>query len=144
MSDIATLLFVYGTLRRNRRGRLHPLLRGRARYVGPASVRGRLYDLGRYPGLLLAGNDRVSGELYRLPDPCSAWPALDRYEECDPSDPQAEYVRRLIPVHRPGGTTVDAWCYLYNRPLLPRQRVHGGDYRQRTKGREPTQGEPHV
>lgn len=142
MSDATTLLFVYGTLRRDRRGRLHPLLRGKARFAGTATTRGHLYDLGEYPGLT-PGNDQVSGELYHLHDARRAWPALDRYEECDPTNPDAEYVRRLITVRRPGGTELQAWCYVYNRTLRPRQRLHHGDYQKRTQRRALEQGEHH-
>jgi gamma-glutamylcyclotransferase (GGCT)/AIG2-like uncharacterized protein YtfP len=46
-----SLLFVYGTLRPFVDIPMAKWLRRAAHYVGPATMRGRLYDLKRYPGL---------------------------------------------------------------------------------------------
>jgi len=49
-------VFVYGTLRRGSGHEMHSFLAAWAELLGPASVRGRLYDInGLYPGLKLAG-----------------------------------------------------------------------------------------
>ena len=71
-----TRVFVYGTLRMG--GSNHARMRG-ARFVGPAEVRGRLYRVGAYPGLILdetAGG--VSGEVYEVDDNLLA--ELDAFE----------------------------------------------------------------
>lgn len=46
--------------------------------VGSGSVAGTLYDAGEYPALLLGGETRVSGEVWRCPS--SLLRVLDRYE----------------------------------------------------------------
>jgi gamma-glutamylcyclotransferase (GGCT)/AIG2-like uncharacterized protein YtfP len=72
-----SLLFVYGTLRMggsNDIRRFGPY----SRLLGPARVRGRLYDLGDYPGLVLGGLDWVSGELHAIAPEIE--PALDALE----------------------------------------------------------------
>lgn len=77
-------LFVYGTLRR---GLGHPMARwllAHAAYVGPATVTGQLYDLGPYPGAVLARGGRVVGEVYRLRHGSPVLAALDAYEGCGP------------------------------------------------------------
>src|SRR4029078_4068253 len=63
-------LFVYGTLRRSAAHPMHALLRETASLLGDARVRGVLYRVAEYPGLVLdAGAGWVLGELYRLGDP---------------------------------------------------------------------------
>jgi gamma-glutamylcyclotransferase (GGCT)/AIG2-like uncharacterized protein YtfP len=61
-------LFVYGTLLPGVGPiRLRELTR-RLRPVGLATVRGRLYDLGAYPGVVVdAVGDEVAGYVYELP-----------------------------------------------------------------------------
>ena len=58
-------VFVYGTLRR---GDVRDItrLRPAPQYVGLASVAGVLYDLGPYPGVVLGGPARVTGEVYAI------------------------------------------------------------------------------
>ena len=69
------LLFVYGTLMSTATGAMGRGPRARldraSRILGPASVTGHLYDLGRYPGLVLkapggAPSGTVFGELREL------------------------------------------------------------------------------
>lgn len=126
---MSTLLFVYGTLRRRPRGPHHPLLR-RSRYAGIAWVRGRLYDLGRYPALVhdATAHERVRGELYVVPSTDEEWRRLDAYEECTDGDPRAEYRRERIEVQRHGGAAVTAWCYVYNRSIRGYRRIMPADY----------------
>lgn len=69
-------IFLYGTLRRG--GGADQLLRG-CTPEGPATVRGRLHDLGPYPALVLdPGGDPVHGEIWECPGRMLG--ELDRYE----------------------------------------------------------------
>src|SRR5262249_35845612 len=78
-----------------------PLLGPAAILVGPARIRGSLYDFGEYPGLVLDDGDWVVGELYRLTDLAARLPALDRAEGYDPADEAGSlYVRRAATVTR--------------------------------------------
>jgi gamma-glutamylcyclotransferase (GGCT)/AIG2-like uncharacterized protein YtfP len=120
------LLFVYGTLRRggsNDIARIAPA----ARYAGAARVRGRLYDLGTYPALLLdASAGWVSGELYEIP--AAEWPALDALEEpVTTSRPDGEYCKVTAEVHAQDGGAPTVWVYVANPAVLAldRQIVHG-------------------
>jgi len=122
-------LFVYGTLMRRFRHPMHDELARGADFVGEAVVQGRLYDLGRYPGLVLSESpeDGVSGELYRLHDD-TVLRVLDDYEGCGPADAQPhEYVRRTVTVCGDGGTS-EAWAYVYNRPVHALPRITSGRY----------------
>jgi gamma-glutamylcyclotransferase (GGCT)/AIG2-like uncharacterized protein YtfP len=100
------LLFVYGTLRRGGTNDIKQF-GARARWQSSARVRGRLYDLGPYPGLILGGPDWVQGELYRI-DPAIE-PALDRLEQVWP-DRTGEYRRSMAMVVTGDPPGVDQVC----------------------------------
>ncbi len=131
MTTTPDLLFVYGTLRR---GTGHPMasfLEQRARYVGRGRTPGHLYDLGAYPGMVLAAGteDWVRGDLFALADPEQTLAELDRYEGCGPDDPRPWYFQRaLAPVQRDDGAEVAAWVYSYCRPVREEQRIASGEY----------------
>lgn len=83
MNDL--LLFVYGSLRRDRADRHHPLLRC-AEYVDMAIARGKLYRISWHPGLKTdTSGDDVIGEVFRIPSQRRAemQRALDGYEGRD-------------------------------------------------------------
>jgi len=112
-------LFTYGTLMRG--FRLHRLLDGRARYLGPGQVTGRLVDLGSYPGALPDPVGVVHGEVYRVDDP-ALWAALDSAEG-------GQYHRREIIVRGGDGRELAACIYWYIGPLDRGVPIPGGDYR---------------
>jgi gamma-glutamylcyclotransferase (GGCT)/AIG2-like uncharacterized protein YtfP len=130
-------LFLYGTL-------LPELARpalaahvARLTPLGPATVRGRLYDLGPYPGLILdaipAGP--VAGELFALPADPAVLRALDEYEGYDPTGPAACLFRRVeCEATVPGGGTVPCWVYVYAGDVSRAEPVAGGDYREWKRG----------
>ena len=114
-----TLLFAYGTLMRGYG--LHAVLARRATAVGEGTARGRLLDLGRYPGLV-EGAGRVRGEVYRLDD-AELLPVLDREEGYN-------FVRCRAIVTLAGGRRVRAWLYRYRGPRERSTPIHDGDYRR--------------
>jgi gamma-glutamylcyclotransferase (GGCT)/AIG2-like uncharacterized protein YtfP len=61
---------------------LHRLLEMHAVFVGTGFFQGKLYDIGRYPGVIRSrrNTDRVIGEIYRFSDPQRAFEILDEYE----------------------------------------------------------------
>ena len=113
------LLFTYGTLMRG--FRLHRLLAERAEYVARGQVRGRIVDLGSYPGALPDAAGSINGELYRIVDP-ALWAALDSAE-----GPQ--YHRREVTVQSEDGRELAAWIYWYIGPVDRGVPIPGGDYR---------------
>jgi len=125
-------LFVYGTLRQDVPNSKFPRLVGdRATRVGAGRTRGRLFNLGRYPGFLeanAAGTDRwVRGEVYELSEDTLA--RLDDYEGCGKDDPEPHpYVRREKEIVLDDGSAVRAWVYVYLRPVRPETEILSGDY----------------
>jgi gamma-glutamylcyclotransferase (GGCT)/AIG2-like uncharacterized protein YtfP len=123
-----SLLFVYGTLRSFVDIPMARWLRRVGRYVGAARTRGRLYDLGPYPGLRAARGDRqwVVGEVYRVTSP-RVWRVLDRYE-AGPAPSRARFVRVRCEVWLARGGRRSAFVYLYQREVPRTARIASGDY----------------
>ena len=129
-------VFVYGTLRRGDvRDITH--LQPPPVFVGMARVQGVLYNLGTYPGLLLGGEGRVTGEVYAISAELER--QLDSIEEVWPQ-PTGEYNKREVKVqlrqHQASHEAPDAvgvLCLLYEiDPARARGRPVslGGDWRE--------------
>jgi len=114
-------LFIYGTLHpsqapeeiRDAVRKLKPL--------GKGAVRGKLYNFGDYPGLVLGGRGSrmIPGEVFTLPADPRTLAKLDDYEEFHPSDPQRSLFKRLkTVVTLANGKQEDCWVYVYNQPIL--------------------------
>ena len=120
-------VFVYGTLRRgeaNDINRLQPA----PRLLGLARLRGSLYDLGPYPGVILGGEGWVQGEVYAITPELER--QLDVIEAVAPVS-SGEYTRRHLEVEVAGQTLR---CLVYE---IHAERVHdlplirSGDWLQR-------------
>lgn len=127
------LVFVYGTLRRDFANEASSVLEQNASYAGQGFVRGRLFNLGSYPGLVLSGapDEIVRGELYKIAHGRreSVLERLDEYEGCSSSDPQPhEYRRELTEVFRSTGGVASAWAYVLNQPTDGLDLIDSGDY----------------
>lgn len=125
-----SLLFVYGTLRPFVDLPMARWLRRSARYLGPATTRGALYDLGAYPGMRAArrGRDRVVGDVYRVAQP-RVLRALDRYEAGD-ARYKARFLReRCIVQLARRERRKTAWTYRYRYSVARSPRIASGDYR---------------
>ncbi|MCR9166297.1 MAG: gamma-glutamylcyclotransferase [Nannocystaceae bacterium] len=130
-------LFVYGSLREGARHPMYEVLREHGTLAGPARVRGRLYVVDWYPGLVLddaAG--WVVGELWTS-IASAAWPVLDFYEGCSAEDPAPhEYVRRSAQVDV-AGVWKQAWVYDYARNVGALTMVDSGDWLERSSTKNP-------
>jgi gamma-glutamylcyclotransferase (GGCT)/AIG2-like uncharacterized protein YtfP len=125
-----SLLFVYGTLRAFVDIPMARQLRRCARHVGAARAPGRLYDLGRYPGVTAARSkcEWVTGDLYRLRSPRSLFRVLDRYEAGEAGRERPRFVRVRIEVTLARGRRTVAWIYVYGLPVRASARIRSGDY----------------
>jgi gamma-glutamylcyclotransferase (GGCT)/AIG2-like uncharacterized protein YtfP len=113
------LIFVYGTLMKGYA--LHPVLAHGARFVEPGKVRGRLVDLGPYPGMV-TGVGQVKGEVYRIEDP-ELLPVLDREEGYN-------FERSRVYAALASGRHVQVWVYRYRGPRGRATPIPDGDYRR--------------
>lgn len=121
-------LFVYGTLRAGC-GRAHHDFLSATTALGPASLRGALYDVGDYPAAV-AGQYLIHGELYDLLGDTDLLARLDAYEECSAEFPEPREYRREIVEVTQHNRLLPAWAYLYQRPSQGLPRIESGDYRQ--------------
>lgn len=121
--------FVYGTLKRGQVN--HALIAPAVRDATPATIRGRLYDVGPFPALS-AGDETVSGEALTVE--AAALPRLlailDDLEGYDPADPAGSmYVRRVVTATAAGGRQFAVYAYFYNRDPAGLRHLPGGEWR---------------
>lgn len=133
VSAVPDLVFVYGTLMRG--FPLHHLIDGRCEFVGDGTARGRLLDLGEYPGAVPDERGTVHGEVYRFSS-LALLSALDRAEDYDPTaDARSLYLRRPTTVRLGDGRELTAWMYWYQGFHARAVPIPGGDYRQHLPAR---------
>ena len=100
---------------------------------GPGgSVRGILYDLGSYPGVVLdeKSGGLVRGSVFELPrDDPSLLTRIDAYEGFDQSDCERSlFIRKRSVVQLTDRTVLPCWVYTYNRSISGAALVPDGDY----------------
>ena len=120
------LLFVYGTLLQPCNG-LAQYLISNSTYLNTGYVKGTLYDIGEYPGLIINEEPgRVYGSIYEISD--EALKQIDDYEGYGPDQDEPNlYIRLMMPVETIDGVT-DAWVYVYNLSVDGLQMISSGNY----------------
>jgi gamma-glutamylcyclotransferase (GGCT)/AIG2-like uncharacterized protein YtfP len=138
MSDRGQYLFVYGTLLPGRApAEIAPTV-DRLTTVGDGFVRGRLYDLGEYPGVVLdTRGEKIPGKIFRLPEEPEVLKRLDEYEECDATQPEGSlFLRKECPVtRRNGNKKLICWVYVYNPHAGAGPATTSGDFPKSRNGR---------
>lgn len=132
-------LFVYGTLRDDLHHDIYRVLVRASRFVDEGVVHAKLFDLGKYPGMVLSdsGEDRVKGEVYRLASGTAnaTLKILDDYEGLGPTVPiPHEYRRQVVKVRLKNGLIVSAWAYVLATEQPKRPRIHSEDYLEWRQG----------
>lgn len=135
-------LFVYGTLLHDIQSMIANHLKTHSRLLGAGQVRGRLYDLGRYPGLVHepASEQLVYGQVYQLEETESILKTLDKYEGITNDHMvQSEYVRSLIAAQMED-RKIYCWCYLYAGDTSSLTLIESGNYLEYLKDNPNHQG----
>ncbi len=117
-------VFVYGTLRRGEANDITKLSPA-PHYVGTGATAGLLYMVAWYPGLVLGGNEKVTGEVYAITPELER--RLDEIEEIS-EGPDSEYFKRSIVVQVEG---VDINCIVYEintARVRGKALINGGDW----------------
>ena len=104
-------IFVYGTLLR---GLERASALDSSKFLGPALIKARLFDLGSYPGIA-EGNDDVIGEVYEVDEEVLG--TLDAIEGYNEESPESSlYIRRPVTARKlSDGAEIDAETYFYTR-----------------------------
>ena len=98
--------------------------------VGHATVRGILYDLGPFPGVV-DGEGTVRGVLLRVPP--GAWDQLDRYEACPgPDHPDGLFHRVKTRATTEDGQDMECWLYIYARDVSGFEPVPSGRWERKS------------
>jgi gamma-glutamylcyclotransferase (GGCT)/AIG2-like uncharacterized protein YtfP len=124
-------LFVYGTLRNAANTEWSRFLSRSSITVGSGRTRGLLFQLDGYPGIVVSAHDDawISGEVFQLNEPSTAWPILDSYEGCGASDPPPhEFERQVVDVVLDGDQTIRAHAYVYRLNTEGKERILSGEY----------------
>jgi gamma-glutamylcyclotransferase (GGCT)/AIG2-like uncharacterized protein YtfP len=118
-----TLLFVYGSLRQQAKHPMHQVLAQYGVYMGIGTFQGRLYNVGRYPGVVAssAKSDRVVGEIYKLRRHTETFEILDDYEG-------RLFSRQQVIIRLETGAGITTWIYLYRGVVEESRRILSGDY----------------
>ena len=139
-------LFVYGTLRPDAISAMGRAMRRRlaaqSDVLGPATLAGRLVNLGRYPGMIdevppacpgqHSVGHRVVGDVLTLSDPGATWLWLDAYEGVNADDPEGSlYERAVRHVRLTTDHEVPAWVYLLRTPPRRARVIASGDWLNR-------------
>lgn len=114
---VAGDLFVfYGLLKQGAAGAPEDLdLAGHGTFLGPCCFKGRMLDLGGFPGVV-DGQNMCHGVRYRI-DNTAIVPAMDDFEDVTDDVETSLYVRRRVPIFTQDGveTNRTAWIYWYNQ-----------------------------
>ncbi|MBL7741235.1 MAG: gamma-glutamylcyclotransferase [Chitinophagaceae bacterium] len=134
-------LFVYGSLRSGFQSHAYEYISRFFHLLGPAKVKGELYDLGPYPAAIPSGEDMyIVGELYSVKDAAEfSWAIgqLDDYEGVNAEAGEAQLYRRELTEVFTRDDKVIAWIYWYNGDVSGKPVVLSGDileYLQAKKG----------
>jgi len=124
-------LFVYGSLRSGFHSEAYNYLTQYFTLVGPAKVKGKLYDKGDYPvALATTENKFLTGELYRLKDPAQfswAMEQIDDYEGLHVEAGETALYHREPVAAYIDGIEVIAWVYWYCGTTEGLKELEAGD-----------------
>lgn len=128
MEEKCNYLFVYGTLLTDG-NEFAAYLKQQCRFYNTGKFKGKLYDIGEYPGAVYADTDQfVYGSIFVIDNLDKVFIKLDAYEGFGDDQPQPnEFIRELIEVDTDGGK-LKCWVYLYNLPTDRLQPILSGRF----------------
>ena len=124
-------LFVYGSLRSGFRSPAYEYISRFFNFIGEARVRGKLFDMGSYPGAVPASDDAfIIGELYTIRDDSDfSWAIgqLDDYEGVNVESDEMQLYRRELTDVFINNEVTPAWIYWYSGNVSGRPEIVSGD-----------------
>jgi gamma-glutamylcyclotransferase (GGCT)/AIG2-like uncharacterized protein YtfP len=129
LKQTSNYLFIYGTLL-NKQNEFGAYLNRNCSFYADGKFKGRLYDVGEYPGAVLDadGSDYVYGKVYLLNNTDDVLDRLDDYEGFGPEQDQPNlFVRELTNI-KTANALIVCWVYLYNLPIDGFKLIASGKY----------------
>lgn len=122
-------MFVYGTLKEGRPLDRDLFAKTRTS-VKEGAIKGKIYELGSYPGVRLGDKGSIQGEAhsFRARDMkviLASMDAIEGYRE-DRDERHNHYNRRIVTVTLKGGGKVEAYVYEYGQELPEKRRIKSG------------------
>jgi gamma-glutamylcyclotransferase (GGCT)/AIG2-like uncharacterized protein YtfP len=129
MKQNSKYLFVYGTLLGDD-NEFAIYLKRHCSFYSKGRLKGRLYDLSDYPGVVLNENcdSYIYGSVVELKDPQETVKHLDDYEGFGDDQDQPNLFIREIASIETNSELIDCWVYLYNLPIDGFRLIESGDY----------------
>lgn len=124
-------IFVYGSLQKvfEDKNEYTRLFHSMTSYVQKGLVKGTLYMVDWYPGLILEGNNSIHGELYLINHPDLLF-LMDEYENAIEEKLTAtvdansyDYLRKEVLINN-----IPAWVYEYRREIKQDKLIANGDF----------------
>ena len=128
---INNYLFVYGTLL-NADNEFAIYLKNNCSFFADGKFKGRLYDMGEYPGAIADDNypDYVYGSIFIMSDAISDLKYLDDYEGFGPEQEQPNlFIRQIIGIESEN-EIIPCWVYTYNLSTDNFPQILSGRYKQ--------------
>jgi len=124
-------LFAYGSLRSGFHSQAYEYISRYFNKVGEAKVKGKLFDLGKYPAAIPTEEDAfIVGELYLIKnEPEFSWVIgqLDDYEGVNVEKGESQLYRRETVDIFHNDMNVKAWIYWYNGDVSTGLQISSGD-----------------
>lgn len=131
MTSPSYRLFVYGSLLSGFRHPAYQYISDYFHLIGPALVRGQLFDMGEFPAAIPVTADLfIKGELYELKNHDEfgwAIAQLDDYEGVHGEMGEIALYRRDLVTVFCNGDSSDAWVYWYNGDVSGHPAIPSGD-----------------
>jgi gamma-glutamylcyclotransferase (GGCT)/AIG2-like uncharacterized protein YtfP len=124
----SALLFIYGTLL-NHNNEFAVYLKEHSHFFANGKLRGRLYDIGEYPGAVLDDSDEyIYGVILQVDDPEVVFLEIDDYEGYGDEQPEPNEFIRISADIETASEIVHCYTYVYNLPVGGLEKIEGGRY----------------
>ncbi|WP_461451913.1 gamma-glutamylcyclotransferase family protein [Mucilaginibacter sp.] len=129
MKPNSSYLFVYGTLLGDN-NEFGIYLKQHCHFYDNGKLKGRLYDLGEYPGAVLDEDldSYIHGSIVELIDPQQTLNYLDDYEGYGDDQDQPNLFIREIAAIETNSKEIDCWIYVYNLSIDGFKLIELGNY----------------
>ncbi|MEN0054737.1 MAG: gamma-glutamylcyclotransferase family protein [Mucilaginibacter sp.] len=129
MAQITPYLFVYGTLLSSQ-NQYGAYLQQHCTFLQTGKFRGRLYDMGEYPGAVFSdeGDQYVHGSIYQMDDTENILSFIDDYEGFGANQEQPNLFIRILKGIETPTETITCWVYIYNLSVEHLPHIKSGRY----------------